>query len=248
MKIESKNYLKIAKFLLKIEKQAYRKIKGLKFDINDKSSNDIVTSCDLYVEKFLLNKIHSVYPNTKIVSEESFSSVKAEGTFFTIDPIDGTKNFANGNENWGIQIAYIENDIPIASAIFMPYFGGFYAAKDCGAFKNGKRFFTTARELKYSLAEINYINLSLLNKKQYRNITQSVLDIRDCGASCKIYTSLAQGQLGVKLDIGHCNPWDVLPGIILTNEAKCETKQFDDFTITATSKENLDEIIGKLKS
>ena len=247
MKKEKMDYLKIAKYLLKLEKRAYKLIKNKNINVQDKNTNDIVTNYDLAIEKFLIHELNNNYPDVKILSEEFNAKENINTTYFTIDPIDGTKNFANGNENWGIQIALIEDSEPVACAIFMPFFGSYIAGKGCGAYKNGKRMFTVSRELKYTLAEVNHFNLDSLNKNARTTFINSILEVRDCGASCKIYVSLAEGSLGLKLDYGKCNLWDIMPGILLSNEAGCITKKYRNWLVTATSEENLNQVIDILK-
>ena len=169
------DYLKIAKYLLKLEKRAYKLFKNTNINVQDKNTNDIVTNYDLAIEKFLIHELNNNYPDVKILSEEFNAKENINTTYFSIDPIVGTKNFANGNENWGIQIALIEDSEPVACAIFMPFFGSYIAGKGCGAYKNGKRMFTVSRKLKYTLAEVNHFNLDSLNKNAKTTFINSIL-------------------------------------------------------------------------
>jgi len=136
-----KNYLEISKLLLKIVKQAYALAKKQKINVSDKSTHDLLTNYDLTMEKFILEKLKKHFPNIKIVSEEFNSSVKPDGTYFAIDPLDGTINFGNKlYDRFGIQIGYVENNEIVAGAVCMPNYADFHAAKGSGAFKNGKKF------------------------------------------------------------------------------------------------------------
>ena len=67
--------------------------------------------------------------NISILSEESGSSNRKSNLLWMIDPIDGTKEFINGSNEFTLNIALIEKKKPIFGAIFQPmtntlYLGG----------------------------------------------------------------------------------------------------------------------------
>lgn len=75
-----------------------------------------------------------------ILSEEGrdipFAERKAWGTFWLVDPLDGTKEFVKRNDEFTVNIALIENQIPVMGIIFAPVLGiVYYAEKTIGAFK-----------------------------------------------------------------------------------------------------------------
>lgn len=237
-----KSNLNLAKYLLKISKKAYKFAEKQNLVINDKKAHDLVTSYDLNIEKFLIKKLNTDYPNIKIVSEEYNKEIEATGTYFAIDPIDGTLNFSNNIPDFAVQIAYVENNETLASSIYFPNIANYIAGKDCGAYRNGKRIHTIKRELYHSLAEIVGLkkdeNFSSVSSK----LCEKVLDERRCGASCRIFANLAEGKLGALIAYGKVNSWDVLPGILLANEAGCVTKEENDWLVTANSEENLNKV------
>ena len=83
---------------------------------NFSSQDEIYTNVDTTVEKFLTEKLVSHSNNHYVLGEESAeqtihnNSIKSlfEQTTWVIDPIDGTRNFANGLPIWGISVGYIE--------------------------------------------------------------------------------------------------------------------------------------------
>ena len=113
-------------------------------DINTKSaSDDFVSIADKKSEDFITNKLFKFLDITKIIGEESafsnkdnYLSLLNEPLLWVIDPIDGTKNYINGNQNFCSMISLVKDNYPIASFIYKPLERELiYAFKGYGAFK-----------------------------------------------------------------------------------------------------------------
>lgn len=240
-----KNNLDLAKYLLKIAKKAYKFAKKQKYEVQDKNVRDLVTTYDFTIEKFLIKELQKTYPNVKIVSEEYNSSVLGKGTYFTIDPIDGTINFANNLPDFAVQIAYVENDEILSSVIYMPKFKADYiAGKGCGAYKNGRKLIVEPKPLDHSLIELIYPRDNKSITTNIEKIRSLAIDVRRYGASCRIYTYLVENVLGARIEYGKYNVWDNYPGILLANEAGCVTAEQNNYLITASSEQNLNAILS----
>ncbi len=94
--------------------------KGLKKII--KPDNSPVTNGDLEVNKILTDKIKEITPNIPIVSEETVNLEKPNNlkTFWLIDPIDGTKEYIKGQDEYTINAALILNYIPTIGLLDAP--------------------------------------------------------------------------------------------------------------------------------
>lgn len=129
------------KFIQRIVREA-EKLLSRDFAVYAKGSEgDLVTDVDYLVERFLIEKIQAEYPDFAIISEEFNADTELSDNCFIIDPIDGTKNFANGLPLWGIQVACRKNGQTIASVISMPALKEFYFADESGAYLNGRENF-----------------------------------------------------------------------------------------------------------
>jgi len=83
-------------FLLRICKQAGELVTD-DFAVKSKGGGtDLVTSFDYEIEQFIINQIKKEYPNFGIISEEFNPKAKLTANCFTVDPLDGTVNFAHG--------------------------------------------------------------------------------------------------------------------------------------------------------
>ena len=94
--------------------------KGLKKII--KPDNSPVTNGDLEVNKILTEKIKKITPNIPIISEETVDLKKTNNlkTFWLIDPIDGTKEYIKGEDEYTINAALILNYIPTIGLLDAP--------------------------------------------------------------------------------------------------------------------------------
>ena len=93
-----------------------------------------VCRADLEAEALILMRLAGVMPGVTVIAEESFAAVdEVPRRFLLVDPIDGTREFLAGYDDFTVNIALIEAGEPIAGAICAParheiYVGGSAAA------------------------------------------------------------------------------------------------------------------------
>ncbi len=101
---------------------------------------DLVTETDLEINKFLVEKIKSKYPDHGIISEEADEHQKNAEYVWIIDPIDGTRNFATRTPLFGVMIGFAKNKEMRMAAVYDPIQDElFFAEKGKGTFRNGER-------------------------------------------------------------------------------------------------------------
>ena len=93
---------------------------GLKKEI--KSDNTPVTNGDIEVNKILTRKISEITPNIVIVSEENtdHKNDKNLKNFWLIDPIDGTRDYISGRDEFTLNAALVINKKPAIGIITVP--------------------------------------------------------------------------------------------------------------------------------
>ncbi|MGD9900936.1 MAG: inositol monophosphatase [Spirochaetales bacterium] len=234
------NYQKDLKFLLRLVKHSNRIIKTTNVEVKDKGENDLVTNCDLAVEKYIIGEINKHYPNVPIVSEEFNSKAVLSSECFTIDPIDGTVNFANGLPAWSIQIAYRKNNETVVGVIYIPTLNElYYAVKGQGAYLNNKRIFVKAKEISKSLFIIDATTSQEQRQAIMDEINKYTRHERRIGSASSSFSFLANGNIqGVAFLID--SPWDVEPGKLIAKEAGAKIYEKEhSLTIAASSEEFL---------
>lgn len=95
-----------------------------------KPGNSPVSQADFAVNDYLLDKLRKARPNYGWMSEENEddqSRLNHRRTFI-VDPIDGTRGFIEGVDEWCISVAIIEDNQPIAGILHAPALGDTYCA------------------------------------------------------------------------------------------------------------------------
>ncbi|MDA9091662.1 3'(2'),5'-bisphosphate nucleotidase CysQ [Pelagibacteraceae bacterium] len=94
--------------------------KGLKIEI--KPDNSPVSNGDLKCNELITNKILELTPNIPIISEETVD-LKIKNTnkiFWLIDPIDGTKEYIAGKDEYTLNAALVINKVPCIGLVGAP--------------------------------------------------------------------------------------------------------------------------------
>ena len=94
--------------------------KGLKIEI--KKDNSPVSNGDLRVNELITKKILEITPNIPIVSEETVNlDVKNKSKiFWLIDPIDGTKEYIAGKDEYTLNAALVIDSVPVLGLVGVP--------------------------------------------------------------------------------------------------------------------------------
>ncbi len=93
---------------------------GLKIQIKDDKSP--VSNADLKMNEMITNKIKELTPNIPIVSEETVDLNKKNRfkVFWLIDPIDGTKEYIAGKDEYTLNAALVVEKIPVIGVVGAP--------------------------------------------------------------------------------------------------------------------------------
>lgn len=205
---------KETKFLIKIVKQASKLITP-NFVTNAKDEfGDLVTTFDYEIEKFLTNKLKNKFPNFDIVSEEFNSKAKLTQNCFTIDPIDGTINFANGLPLWVIQVGMIKNGETCCGVIYAPKLGELYYADKTGAYLNNKKIKVNNLPIKNCLYQIDGKSRTGAVERIRKNTKLN----RELGSAGLAYAYVANGRLSGEM-FRNETPWDYVPGMYIVKQA-----------------------------
>ena len=129
------------KYAQKLVKEVFKKVnKSSNLAIAEKVDRTLVTEMDVAIEDYLVYNIKLKYPKDHFITEERNPNNTAKGRTWVIDPIDGTVCFIKGIPSWGIQLAFVDNDIVQFSIIYLPVINEMYTCyRGQGVFLNGKK-------------------------------------------------------------------------------------------------------------
>ncbi len=111
-----------------------------------KGASSPVSEADIAVNDLLEARLRSATPDYGWLSEESADDENrlAKKLVWIVDPIDGTRGYLAGREDWCVSVALVEDASPLLAAVFAPVTNEFFfAARGQGATRNEKPIFVT---------------------------------------------------------------------------------------------------------
>ena len=109
------------------------------FDVESKDDSSPVTKADQEAEDLIFRAIREgITSEFPMVGEEAASAGNVPDvsghTFWLIDPLDGTKEFISRNGEFTVNIALIENGIPVMGVVHLPVTDDTYIGSRAGSF------------------------------------------------------------------------------------------------------------------
>lgn len=193
---------------------------------------DLVTEADVEAEKRITARIAQLWPGAVVVGEEAvaadpglLSALPGADLAITLDPVDGTANFAAGLPLFAVMAAVVKAGETIAGIIYDPMGDDWLLAERGGgawlARPDGERIrqhVAAAVPLEHM---VGVASPFLLPKPMRQPILSNLHKVR-LNASYRCagheYRMIASGHLHY-LMYGKLMPWDHLPGALITQEA-----------------------------
>lgn len=109
------------------------------FDVLQKDDASPVTAADLAANRIIIDRLRALTPGVPILSEEcavtSFDERRAWETLWIVDPLDGTREFIKRNGEFTVNIALVQQGVPVLGVVYAPALGDVYSAiRGVGAF------------------------------------------------------------------------------------------------------------------
>ncbi len=186
--------------------------------VTEKNPGDLVTVADHESEELLTAALLEAYPDAVVLGEEAaahdpglLARFAAADHGFTIDPVDGTKNFVNGSPDHAVMLAEVRDGSVERSWIWQPQHRAAYVAeRGGGARLNGALLRVPAPDsAPYRTARRKWVG------RELPGLGTLELTWACCGVD---YPQLIAGEARA-LVYNHSKPWDHLPGSLLLSEA-----------------------------
>ena len=217
------------------------------FKTLEKDDKSPLTEADLHSNKRIREFLFANTEVANIISEEDkeieYKERSAWEYYWLIDPIDGTKEFVKGGDDFCINIALCKGSQPIFGYVACPKKKDqYYAIQDRGAFKNGKPIYA---KYSYSLKD-NRIKVvaskSHLNKDTENFIKDLEKDFEvetlNIGSSLKLCL-VAEGKAHIYPRFGPTMEWDTCAPQIIAEESGAIVYRAEDRAPLQYNKENL---------
>jgi fructose-1,6-bisphosphatase/inositol monophosphatase family enzyme len=192
-------------------------------EISFKGRADIVTDVDLAAERVILDLVQSEYPQFSILSEESSPIETGSPYTWVIDPIDGTRNYAEGIPHFCVVVALAKGNDTVMGVTYDPIKEETFTAElGRGAFLNGSPIAVSNRQeiadcvLGFDLGYVDQKAGTALD--MIRSLWPGFQTMRLMGSSALGMAYAAAGR--IDLYFHHSlSPWDSASGLLLAREA-----------------------------
>ena len=202
-------------------------------EVEMKGEDDPVTIVDREVEEFLSEALTRLAPGVAVVGEEAVHADRSvldnlSGQCWIIDPLDGTANFTEGKQPFGIIVALADAGKAVAGWIYDPNLDRLcHARASDGARVNGE---TVAARSTGEDRPVTAVSRMFLTPEQSAMVDAklaphyTLVDIPRCAA--EQYPRLALGQNDVS-SFKRTYPWDHAAGVLWLNEAGGKAARLD---------------------
>lgn len=214
-------------------------VKNLGTSATTKADGSPVTEADLRANVIITEKLAEFDTSIPVVSEES--DFRPQGTrFWLVDPLDGTKEFLNGFSDFTVNIALIEDALPIAGIVHLPATGLSYCADQSGAFKTSDGEFWPIQ-----VSQIDQKPRVVTSRSHLDNRTVEFLDstqfgdVIQAGSSLK-FCLIAEGLAEIYPRFGRTMEWDTAAGQAVLRAAGGMVLREDNLTELSYGKWNLE--------
>ena len=205
--------------------------KGLKIEIKEDKSP--VSNGDLKVNELITNKIKELTPNLPIVSEETVNlNIKNKAKiFWLIDPIDGTKEYIAGKDEYTLNAALVIDTIPVLGVVGVPKKNRLFYSYGPGEsylIEEGKTKKLNCKKLQpkgkvVALSSVVKPSDIILNKLKEFNVTNIVKM-----ASSYKFCVIATGEYDIYAARERANEWDYAAGHAIAQNAGAIIKTLDE--------------------
>ncbi len=190
------------------------------FDVESKDDNSPVTEADRKAEDLIFRNIREgITGEYPLVGEESVAAGNMpniqDKPFWLIDPLDGTKEFVSKSGQFTVNIALIENGVPVLGVVHLPASKDTFIATRAGSFAQyggeGKAVqITCRRPPEDGLTAIASKNHLTPETGAYL-AGLPVKDTVNAGSSLK-FCCVAEGKADVYPRFGPTMEWDTAAG------------------------------------
>jgi 3'(2'),5'-bisphosphate nucleotidase len=107
-------------------------VRAAGFDAEQKGDGSIVTIADRRAEAIIEAGLAKLAPGVPMLGEEAAAAGRIPecgARFFCVDPLDGTRGFAKGGDEFTVNIALVEGDLPTRGVVLAPATGDLFAGE-----------------------------------------------------------------------------------------------------------------------
>jgi len=207
---------------------------GPDFEVKAKGDASPVTVADEAADALISAGLRAAFPDVVLITEEQAAShALSAKTFLIVDPLDGTKEFVQRRGDFTVNIAYVQDGVPVRGVVYAPAQGRLFYTRADGAsveeLADG-----SLRPLRVS--QPDNAALMVVASKSHRDAATdayinryAVKDAKSAGSSLK-FCLVASGEADFYPRLGRTMEWDTAAGHAVVLGAGGQVLRFDDQT------------------
>jgi 3'(2'), 5'-bisphosphate nucleotidase len=206
--------------------EAIRQVADEALDVREKQDGSPLTRADQAAHDIIVRDLSELSPTYEILSEEGAQEDPGlwdADPYWLVDPLDGTKEFIAGRDEYTVNIALVEAAVPILGVIYLPAQDiTYYAARDCGAWKRAG----AGQAAAISPSQGDKPRSAVASRSHLSDRTRAFMEANgieqfiQSGSSIKI-CAVAEGKADIYPRHGPTCLWDTGAGAAIAREAGC---------------------------
>ncbi len=188
-------------------------VRAAGFETLTKLDASPVTEADHRAEALIVAGLRTGASIPVIAEEEVAAGLGTEGAqeFWLVDPLDGTREFAAGSENFTVNIGLVRDGVAVLGAVALPAYGELYL----GRFGHGASRRDGAGETAIRVRRPPVEGLTVLASRQHADDAtlrvylgrQRIASLGNIGSAAK-FVRVAEGRADLYPRLGRTMEWD----------------------------------------
>jgi 3'(2'), 5'-bisphosphate nucleotidase len=187
------------------------------FEVEAKQDRSPVTEADRAAELVILAALARAAPGVPVIAEEEVAAGRIpahDDTYFLVDPLDGTKEFVRGGDDYTVNIGLIEQGVPRLGVVFAPatgvLHGGIVGERAWVDDGSGRRLIQTRErgEQITAVASKSHLNQATID---YLEAAVGTCGYVSVGSSLK-FCIVAEGRADIYPRASPTSEWDTAAG------------------------------------
>lgn len=225
--------------------QAILEVYATDFDVQSKDDDSPLTQADLAAHRCIVATLSELTPDIPIISEESgLPSFEERGQwdqYWLIDPLDGTKEFVNRNDEFTVNIAFIESHRPVLGVVHVPVQGKTYI----GCKGHGAELRDGDSRTPIHVAATSSQPVRIVGSRSHRGSSLDTFldklgksEMIPMGSSLK-FCVIAEGKADIYPRLGPTSEWDTAAAQAVVEQAGGKVLQLDGQRLSYNAKSDI---------
>lgn len=196
------------------------------FSVEHKDDRSPLTEADMISHNIICKHLADLTPDIPVLSEES-SGIPCEirqtwQCYWLVDPLDGTREFIKHNGEFTVNIALVENHVPVLGVVHLPVTGvTYYAHSGSGSYKQ----LNDQVPCKITTRKTNPVTLTVAGSRSHGSARQQAfieklgdIEVFAIGSSLK-FCMVAEGRVDIYPRFGPTSEWDTAAAQCIVEES-----------------------------